>query len=97
MTFGALEVVMGNEDDTDALFKYEQVHISVTEYRIDCPRVIVVSMHDVAFRNDGIQTVVETDDDPMILETFQDEKLQKELEQELEPAVQPTDAEPCND
>jgi hypothetical protein len=73
------------------------VHISVTEYTIDWPRIIVVSVQDVMFRDSDTQALSETVDDPVTLVTFHDEKLQYEFEHELAPAVQLTVTEPNKD
>jgi hypothetical protein len=80
---------MGNAAVRGLLFKYEQVHISVTEYTIDCPRVIVASVQDVVLREDDEQALVDNAE-PVTLDTFQDEKLQYELEHGLAPADQET-------
>jgi hypothetical protein len=86
MTVGALDAVI--VADKGALFKYEQVHTSMTEYTIDCPLVIVVSVQDVVVRDDDEQAFAATTEDPVNLDTFHDEKLQYEFEHGFAPADQ---------
>ena len=88
VTVGALDAVIVVADKA-LLFKYEQVHISVTEYTIDCPLIIVVSVQDVALRDDDEQALV-VDAEPVTFDTFQDEKLQYEFEHAFAPADQET-------
>jgi hypothetical protein len=85
VTVGALDAVI--VADKGALFKYEQVHTSVTEYTMDCPLVIVVSIQDVVVRDEDEHALVD-DAEPVTLDTFQDEKLQYELEHAFAPADQ---------
>jgi hypothetical protein len=66
------------------------VHISFTEYTIDCPLVIVESIQDVVVRDEDEQAFAATTEDPVNLDTFQDEKLQYELEHGFAPADQET-------
>jgi hypothetical protein len=56
---------------------------------MDCPLVIVVSIQDVVVRDEDEHALVD-DAEPVTLDTFQDEKLQYELEHAFAPADQET-------
>jgi hypothetical protein len=57
---------------------------------MDCPLVIVVSIQEVVVREEEEQALVATAEDPVNLDTFQEEKLQYELEHGFAPADQET-------
>jgi hypothetical protein len=87
VTTGALDAIIEAIDAT--LFKNKQEHTSLTEYTMDIPLVIVVSVHEAVDRDDDVQACADGDD-PVTLVTLQDLKLQYELEQGFAPADQLT-------
>ena len=62
MTVGALDAVI-IVAEKGALFKYEHVHTSVTEYTKGSPLVIVASVQEVVVRDDDEQALVATTED----------------------------------
>jgi hypothetical protein len=88
VTVGALDAVI-EVATNGALFKYEHEHISTIEYTMDCPLVMVVSVHVVVSREEDVHADADADD-PVTLVTLQDLKLQYELEQAFAPADQLT-------
>jgi hypothetical protein len=54
-------------------------------------------VQEVVLRDDDEHALVDTVEEPVTFDTFQDKKLQYEFEHELAPAVQLTDTEPNKD